>query len=76
MNRLRARATGVGVALLLVAAPTVQAHEGHAGDHGWLAGASQPLLGLDHFLAAVFVVAVGSLGAALVALVARRAASS
>ena len=31
------------------------AHAGHAGDHGWLAGALQPLLSLDHLLAGVFV---------------------
>jgi hydrogenase/urease accessory protein HupE len=45
-------------------------HQGHAGDHGWLAGAAQPLLSLDHFLAGLFVLVMGSL--AVVAL-ARRA---
>jgi hydrogenase/urease accessory protein HupE len=46
------------------------AHEGHAGDHGWLAGAAEPLLSWDHFAAGVFVVlAVG----VAVAGVARRA---
>lgn len=34
------------------------AHAGHAGDHGWLAGALQPTLSLDHFLAGVFVALV------------------
>jgi len=38
------------------------AHAGHAGDHGWLAGALQPLLSLDHFLAGLFVALVLSLG--------------
>ena len=43
------------------------AHEGHAGDHGWLAGAAQPLLAWDHFAAAVFVVLTVALGIAAVA---------
>jgi hydrogenase/urease accessory protein HupE len=38
------------------------AHAGHAGDHGWLAGALQPLLSLDHFLAGLFVAGLFSLG--------------
>lgn len=38
------------------------AHAGHAGDHGWLAGALQPLLSLDHLLAGLFVAAVLSAG--------------
>ena len=38
------------------------AHAGHAGDHGWLAGALQPLLSLDHLLAGVFLAALLSLG--------------
>jgi hydrogenase/urease accessory protein HupE len=37
------------------------AHEGHAGSHGWLAGAAQPLLALDHFLAGLFVLVMGAL---------------
>jgi len=41
---------------------TLLAHAGHGGDHGWLAGALQPLLGLDHLLAAIFVAAIVSLG--------------
>ncbi len=51
---------------VLLAPLALAAHEGHAGDHGWLAGAAQPLLGVDHFLAGVFValvVAVGIAGA-------------
>jgi hydrogenase/urease accessory protein HupE len=38
------------------------AHDGHAGHHGWLAGALQPLLSPDHFLAALFVASVLSIG--------------
>ena len=38
------------------------AHAGHAGDHGWLAGALQPLLSLDHLAAALFVAVALSLG--------------
>ncbi len=38
------------------------AHAGHAGDHGWLAGALQPLLSVDHLLAGLFVAAVVSVG--------------
>lgn len=56
--------------LASLAAPlSLAAHQGHAGDHGWLAGAAQPLLSVDHFLAGVFVglvVAVGIAGAARV----------
>jgi hydrogenase/urease accessory protein HupE len=38
------------------------AHAGHPGDHGWLAGALQPLLSVDHLLAGLFVAAVVSVG--------------
>jgi hydrogenase/urease accessory protein HupE len=38
------------------------AHAGHAGDHGWLAGALQPLLSLDHLQAGLFVGGLLSLG--------------
>ena len=38
------------------------AHAGHAGDHGWLAGALLPLLSVDHLLAGLFVAAVVSAG--------------
>jgi hydrogenase/urease accessory protein HupE len=38
--------------------PILLAHAGHAGDHGWLAGALQPLLSLDHLLAGLFVAVV------------------
>jgi hydrogenase/urease accessory protein HupE len=38
------------------------AHAGHAGDHGWLAGALQPLLSVDHLLAGLSVAVVLSVG--------------
>jgi len=58
MNGMLGR--GLAVALLIGAlTPTaVAAHAGHAGDHGFLYGALQPLLSLDHLLAAVVVAAV------------------
>jgi hydrogenase/urease accessory protein HupE len=43
------------------------AHEGHAGDHGWLAGAAEPLLSWDHFAATVFVWVAVAIGLAAVA---------
>jgi hydrogenase/urease accessory protein HupE len=45
----------------MLAALIAVVHAGHAGDHGWLAGAAQPLLGLDHFLAGLFVLVMGAL---------------
>jgi hydrogenase/urease accessory protein HupE len=48
------------------------AHAGHAGDHGWLAGALQPLLSIDHLLAGVFVAALLSVGLSTVARRSRR----
>lgn len=45
---------------LAVVPVAVAAHEGHAGDHGWLWGALQPLLSLDHLMAGLLVVAVGA----------------
>jgi len=50
---------------------TFIAHAGHAGDHGWLSGAAQPLLSVDHFLAALFVVVAVALGAMFAAKAAR-----
>ena len=47
---------------------TLLAHAGHAGDHGWLAGALQPLASLDHFLAGLFVAVALSLGLVRLAL--------
>ena len=56
-------------AALLVGPPALSAHQGHAGDHGWLAGAMQPTLSLDHFLAGSFlavVLTIGGIGVARV----------
>jgi hydrogenase/urease accessory protein HupE len=50
------------LALTLATPLALAAHEGHTGTHGWLAGALQPLLGLDHFLAGTFVAIVITLG--------------
>jgi len=53
---MRSIRTSLLTATSLLATPlALAAHEGHAGDHGWLAGALQPLLSLDHFLAGAFV---------------------
>ena len=65
---------GLAGALWLATPTLLLAHEGHAGDHGWLAGALQPLLSLDHFLAGAFVAAALSL--ALVVAARRKAAES
>jgi hydrogenase/urease accessory protein HupE len=46
---------------------TLMAH----GGHGWLAGAAQPILSLDHFLAGLFVVV--SVSVALTAVLRRGA---
>lgn len=63
-------------ALASLAPPVaVAAHEGHAGDHGWLAGASQPLLSVDHFLAGAFVALVVAVAVAGAAYVTRRSGS-
>jgi hydrogenase/urease accessory protein HupE len=52
----------VGAAAFTAATPTVVvAHPGHAGDHGFLYAALQPLLSLDHFLAGLIVAAAGAL---------------
>jgi len=60
-------------ALVSVATPlALAAHSGHAGDHTWLAGATQPTLSPDHFLAGAFVALVIALGVAAVARVTRR----
>lgn len=58
----RAMVGCAAIALWLATPAAARAHEGHAGDHGWLAGALQPLLSLDHFLAGAFVVLVLSAG--------------
>ena len=62
---MKMRLTRIGLfagALTLITPGAVIAHEGHAGDHGWLAGALQPLLSPDHFLAALLIVLVGAVG--------------
>lgn len=56
------RALVIAGGLLAVAAEAVRGHETPAGEHGWLVGAAQPLLGVDHLLAALFVVAVVAVG--------------
>ena len=56
------RSSLLGSAALLAAPLALSAHQGHAGDHGWLAGAVQPTLSLDHFLAGVFVALVLTIG--------------
>ena len=62
--------------LASLAAPlSLAAHEGHAGDHGWLAGAAQPLLSMDHFLAGAFVALVVAIGVAVAARVTRRSST-
>ena len=58
-------------AALLVSPLALSAHQGHAGDHGWLAGAMQPTLSLDHFLAGLFVAVVLTIGGIGVARVLR-----
>lgn len=45
---------------LAVVPVAVAAHEGHAGDHGWLWGALQPHLSLDHLMAGLVVLVVGA----------------
>lgn len=64
MRTILARVTLAAAVLWLVAPASLWAHAGHAGDHGWLAGAAQPLLSLDHFLAGLFVAVVVGLGVA------------
>lgn len=48
--------------MMLPIRSALAAHLGHAGDHGWLAGAMQPTLSLDHFLAGLFVAVVLTVG--------------
>jgi hydrogenase/urease accessory protein HupE len=62
MNTLSIRSALLAGGGLLAAPLALSAHEGHAGDHGWLAGAVQPLLSLDHFLAGAFVALVFTIG--------------
>jgi hydrogenase/urease accessory protein HupE len=62
MKTLLNRSTLFSTGLWLLIPRALWAHQGHAGDHGWLGGALQPLLSIDHFLAALFVVLVGFVG--------------
>lgn len=62
----QARSFSFAGTLALASPLPLYAHPGHAGDHGWLAGALQPLLAPDHFLAGVFVALVLTLGIAVV----------
>jgi hydrogenase/urease accessory protein HupE len=66
MKRLT-RSALLGGGLVAAAPSALWAHAGHAGNHGWLVGALQPLLSLDHFLAGAFVALVLTLGLARVA---------
>jgi hydrogenase/urease accessory protein HupE len=57
----RVTRTVLGAVALLGAVPSsAAAHAGHAGDHGWLFGALQPLLSWDHALAGLVVAGVGT----------------
>lgn len=58
MKTTMTRATLLWAGLWTVAPDTLSAHEGHA----WLTGAAQPTLGLDHFLAALFLVVAVTIG--------------
>lgn len=62
MERTTMWRAGLAGIIWLAAPSALLAHEGHGADHGWLAGALQPLLSLDHFLAGVFVALVLSAG--------------
>lgn len=53
--------------VLLLGSPTiVHAHAGHAGDHGWLVGAVQPLMSPDHLARALVIMALVGGGIVLV----------
>jgi hydrogenase/urease accessory protein HupE len=75
MKTVTIRCAALVGALSAAAPAAAMAHQGHAGDHGWLQGALQPLLSVDHLLAGLVVMAL--LSAGLTALVrGRRAASA
>jgi len=67
MNAMLKRALTLAGSVSLLTPAALLAHDGHAGHHGWLAGAAQPLLSLDHLLAALFVVVWTTLGVAWLA---------
>jgi hypothetical protein len=70
MKIVFARLTTLTSALWLATPAPLWAHSGH----GWLAGAAQPVLAIDHFLAGVFVAFVIGLGVILMAGLKRRGA--
>jgi len=59
MKRTFGPAVAGALAALAAMPVAVFAHSGHAGDHGFLYAALQPLLGADHFLAGVIVAVTG-----------------
>lgn len=62
MKTLMMRSVTLVGALSAAVPGALMAHDGHGAHHGWLAGALQPLLSVDHLLAALFVMAVLSAG--------------
>lgn len=62
-KRLEKASVGaLGMSLLLPDAVLAHPGHGHGGEHGWLMGALQPFLSLDHLAAGVFVLGVGTIG--------------
>lgn len=67
MNTILKR-TLTGTALLSAVLPsTAAAHAGHAGEHGFLYAALQPLLSPDHMVAGLIVACVGGVVCAVAA---------
>jgi hydrogenase/urease accessory protein HupE len=58
MRNIVTRVSLLSFGAWLLTPAALWAHPGHP----WLEGAAQPMLGLDHFLAAMFVVVVVTLG--------------
>jgi hydrogenase/urease accessory protein HupE len=73
MKNLLTRSLALAIGLGAVLPAVATAHPGHAGAHGWLAGALQPLLSLDHLTAGLFVLGVGSVAVAAVGVARARA---
>lgn len=73
MRKTMGRTTALAVAACAATPLALAAHEGH-GVHGWLQGALQPLLSVDHLLAGLTVLAVGGVAFAMLgrAVAARR----
>ena len=61
MKRIHHRTFATTVGLTTVVPSAVAAHTGHAGDHGFLFSALQPLLAPDHLLAGLVVAGAGAL---------------